>query len=300
LHGVTYTRVLWGACILSIPIALWWYAAFETLSVTTAMITRRYPLLPARSLAWNDVDEILIEHTERIMEGQGTAKKELFIYALRRRFMPWRRCMRLNNRQFTAFHHVERMAVMVSVPAIAARKRATMPKHGGVARFSLSEPGAGARALIYAAAAAAFAALWGLDRAWTHPWAWTRPGALILSIIFAVMCLIRLLHRELAIDPDNLYVMRRRWPIRTIPIDSITEIEVEDNTMHILATVGKKPKPRTVFSVHHYFPNRAVLLYMIRETQEARRASESVPILPIIAPHSEDDADSGAQQAGQQ
>ncbi|MCX7017450.1 MAG: hypothetical protein WCK47_03465 [bacterium] len=299
-HGVTYHRALWGASLLSLPILLWWYAGFETLTVTTSAITRRFPLMPPRSLAWSGVDEILIEHTERIMEGRGAAKKEIFIYALPRRYTPWRRCMRINNRQFTAFHHVERMAVMVSVPAIAARKRAAMPDHGGVARFSLREPGTGTRALIYAAAAASLLALWGLDRAWMHPWAWARPGALAASIFFALLCLLRLFYRELAVDPDNIYVMRRRWPVRTIPIDSITEIEAEDNTLRIMATMGKKPRLRTAFRTRHYFPNRAVLLYMIRETQEARRASESVPILPIVAPRQEYDAESNNQPVEQQ
>ena len=282
-RGITFRNSVIAASGVSVPLVLWWYWGFEKLIVTTTNVTRCFPGIRLKPLDWNDVDEIFIEHTEHRFEGRDTAYKLLRIYSVRPPLEPWRRCLRVSNRQYDAYHHVERLAALVSIPAIAARKRAEMSHRGRPARFGLREPGHARRTMFIVLLAAVLLAAWGYDRVWQiHAMlAPARLWAFAGGLVMLMWGLLRLPSRAVLIDADNLTIERRFRGNLVVPIDSITEAKTDDNETEIWAMMGKHPKARRVLRTGRYFHNRAVLLYMIRETLEARKAEDARPIVDL-------------------
>lgn len=121
--GITLDYALLGASVLTAILVLWWYTAFEILVISADAITRSSLLGFRKSVRWVDVDEVLIDHVEARMEGDVTARKTLHLYEIPKGIFRTRKKMTVNNRQFDGFDDVERIAVMVSVPAVAERLR---------------------------------------------------------------------------------------------------------------------------------------------------------------------------------
>jgi hypothetical protein len=282
-RGMTFDRVLWAAGIASIPVLLWLYWGFEKLVITPDGIVRRLPFGAKRSLRWGDVDEVLIEHIDVIFEGKQTAKKILRFYATRHPFVPWRRYMRITNSEFDCYHHAERIAAQVSIPAIAARKREEIRHKGKAARFAIREMGDSLLALVFVFAAFALVPVWGLDRLWTADLVRFRHYTLLLAALLLIAAFRKFFFRQLGIDEKNLYVMRRDWIVKTIPLDSIVDVRVLDNRMRVFAKQRRKKKPVQVFKTNRFIRNRGVLLRLIREQREERDRLDATPIKPLKA-----------------
>lgn len=281
-HGVSSQRVLWGAGTLSGLLVLWLYLGFEKLIVTPEAITRRLPLGPRRSFRWSQLDEVLIEHIESRFEGKRSAKKILTLYATRPRFLPFRRRMKITNREFDCYHHVERLASQISIPAIAARKRQEIEEDGRIALFAMRESGDGVLAILCTVIGVTLLPLWGLDSFWAGAsYPETRPYVLAAGCILLLIGLKKFFFRQLGVDRDYIYIMRREWVMRKIPIETIVDVRVLDNRMRILARVGKNRKERQVFKTSRFIRNRGVLLRLIRDMYDARRLENATPIVPL-------------------
>lgn len=282
-RGLTFDRVLWVTGLASIPIILWLYWGFEKLIITPDGIVRRLPFGAKRSLRWGDVDEVLIEHIDVIFEGKQTAKKILRFYATRHPFVPWRRHMRITNSEFDCYHHAERIAAQVSIPAIAARKREEIRTKGKAARFAIREAGDSLLALAFTLAAFALIPVWGLDRLWSPEIVRLRHYTLVLMVILLIGAFRKFFFRQVGIDDKNLYIMRRDWIVKSIPLDSIVDVRVLDNRMRVFAKQRRKKKPVQVFKTNRFIRNRGVLLRLIREQREERDRLDATPIRPLKA-----------------
>jgi hypothetical protein len=279
--GITVKRATWIAGFLSFPLVLLFVSGFERLLITPEAITRISLIGTRYSLRWTDIDEVLIEHIEAHLEGKATARKVLTLYAVRRRFVPWRRRMKITNRQFEGYHHVERIASQVSVPAIAARKRAEIQSRKKAARFAERRPTDDLKAVFYAVAGVALLAAWLYEATWREPYAQYRHWVLGVAIFMELLALRKFLFRQLGIDRDNLLVMRRSWVMKKIPLDTITDVRVRDNRMRVYAQLPNWKHPKKVFGTSRYIRNRGVLLRLIREAHEARRIADATPIVPV-------------------
>lgn len=280
-YGVTVDRTIWGASLISLPLLLWWYLGFEVLLITPDAMVRRVPLGGRRVLKWTEVDEVLIEHIERYFEGKSTALKRLTLYALPRRFIPWRRRMTVSNREFECYHHVERLASEVSVPAISQRKLAQIAAPGRKAYFAELGQTSDALPFLYVALAIALGACWALDRLWIPKYLPYRNYLIWVAVALVLLAIRKFFYRRLALDRKNFYVMRRLWVTKSVPIDQITETEAHDNRVRIIAKKPNWKRPKVVFTGRKFVRNRAVLLHMIRELQEERRLTDATPIIPV-------------------
>jgi hypothetical protein len=280
-HGITTTRACWIAAGLSLPLLLWLYYGCETLVVTPEAIVRRLPFARRQTLRWTEVDEVLIEHIESRMEGSATMKKVMTLYAVPQRWVPWRAIMKVSNREFEGFHQVERLVAQVSIPAIAARKRAEIAAKQKPARFVVRDPGEDVWVLIYAVSGVALLVLWGLDQLWPAILLSARPYVAALAVLVELLAVRKFLYRQIGMDEKNIYIMRRNWVMRTIPIDLIADVRVRDNSMRIFARKNEKAKPRVAFKTRRFIRNRGVLLRLIREAHDARRIQDATPIVPV-------------------
>lgn len=305
-----------GAAVLSVPLLLWFYTGLERLVVTPTMIIRGYPLMPKRRIRWADLDEVLIDHLEARFEDETTARKTLVLYTRRGRFVPWRRRMRVNNRQFDGFEEVERIAVAVGVPAIADRIRQTIETTGKPARFPLRSLRERFAAGVFILAgvglilASAYDPLWmrgmgadGIHRAEVEAaaptglraWIGRIPNPLVLpgasrarpvllgaGILLALAAVSRLWYQQIAVDYDNIYILRRGRVIRTIPLDSLADIQILGNVMRVYAYKRETDEqPRLIWKTRRFIRNRGVLLCLIRDIYDSRRAMDMTPITPM-------------------
>lgn len=278
--GVTIKRTAWVAGTLSLPIVLWWLAAFEKLLIDPEAITRVSLFGNRRSLRWTDMDEVLIEHIEARLEGKSTMRKILTLYAVRKPFMPWRRNLRITNRQFAGYHHVERLASEVAIPAIAARKRHEIESKKKPALFAERRPLDDLWAVILVFVGAALLAIWGTNRFWVGEYASARHYVLGAAILLLLMALRKFWFRQVGIDQENFYVMRREWVMRKVQLSSISDVRVRDNRMRVFAA-NKNGKVKQVFSTSRFIRNRGVLLRLIREAHDARHLEDATPIVPV-------------------
>lgn len=283
-HGATVDRAVMLAAGWCVLMLLWLHRGLATLTVTPVSLIRKTPLLPGRELRWNDADEILIDHTERLWEGNKTALRVLKVYANRRTFDLWRRRMVVSNREFEGFHHVERLAVHISVPAIARRRLAEIDKRRRPVLFAQWEPGTGPRIVAYLAIAVAVLAAFALDSLWVDPA--RAPYRIYMPFVagfLGVLVLRRMLVRQLGVDRHNVHVLLSGVVMRRIPIESITSMHTSGNKLVIEARVGKDGREKTVFRTWRYIRNRGVLLHLIREIREQRRLNDDTPITPVRA-----------------
>lgn len=88
-------------------------------------------------------------------------------------------------------------------------------------------------------------------------------------------------YKQLGVDTENLYVMRRGWITRKIPIDNIADIQIRENQMRIYAFTRDPEVPRQVFKTNDYVRNRGVFLRLVRDQYDARRAQDNAPIPPV-------------------
>lgn len=296
--GVTVEKTAWIAGFLSIPLLAWLFSGFEKLIITPHAMVRRSIFGRRQALRWNEVDEVLIEHVEARLEGRSTARKILTLYAVKRKFVPWRRRLKVTNRQFEGYHHVERIASQVSIPAIAARKRMEIAARHKPARFAMRAPLDDILAVFLVIAGLALFATGGLDRIWTERLIAIRPYVIGLAALLEVIALKKFFYRQIGIDEKNLYVMRRDWITKTIPLDTIEDVRVLDNRLRIFARRGKAQKPSQVFRTKRFIRNRGVLLRLIREAHEARRMQDETPIVPVHEINNEPAMAESAPEAG--
>lgn len=313
-RGITAQQTAWISGALSLPLLLWFYTGLERLVVTSTMILRGYPLMPKRKIRWADLDEVIIDHLEARFEGEETARRTLTLYTRRGRFLPVRRRFRVNNRQFDGYEEVERMAVGVGVPAIADRLRRRAEESGKAARFPLrtlrERMAAGVMILLAVALATTvfYPPLWerlaatasaapenevptalqslGLKRI-PNPLALpamkpVRPVLLGIAALLLYLAARRLWYQQLAVDHENIYVMRRGRVRKTIPLDSLADIQVLGNIMRIYAYRSDTDQdPKLMWKTRRFVPNRGVFLCLIRDVYDTRRMLDLTPIVPM-------------------
>lgn len=285
-QGITLKRVAWVCGAVSFPVVLMLYWGFERLIITPSAFIRVLPFGRRNGLRWTDIDEVLIEHIVARFEGRASVHKVLTLYAVKKRFMPWRRKFRISNRQFEGYHRVEQIATHICIPAIAARKRAEMKHSGRPACFAERKPTDDIKALLYCVAGIALFGCWGLDSVWTPRLEPYRVYTLIAGVLAEVLALRKFLFRQIGVDMKNVYVMWRDVVVKTIPITSILDVRVQDNKMRIIVA-KKSGRPKLAFKTRRYIRNRGVLLHLIREAHELlMQPDTSTPIVPIrsIAP----------------
>ncbi|MBX7245016.1 MAG: hypothetical protein K1X53_05930 [Candidatus Sumerlaeaceae bacterium] len=280
-HGVTEARLKLGAWLVTGIMAVWLYWGLEKLIITPSAIYRRYPFWHTPPIKWRDVDEVAIEHIERLFEGRFTMKKVLDIYSVRPWWLPWRRHIRITNRQYDGYHHAERVAVRVAIPAIARRKRKMMDQDRRPVFFPEVEPYAGRTTLLYFLAGLGALAMWLARGIWPPEIAVLRPLALVAAVLLELIAVARLAYRQIGLDHKYLYIMRRSLVRKRIPLEAITSAMVQDNSLRIKAVMKKGAKPRVVFRASQFFRNRAVMLFMLRRLKEEREAERDA--LPIVA-----------------
>ncbi|PKO16199.1 hypothetical protein CVU37_11280 [candidate division BRC1 bacterium HGW-BRC1-1] len=278
-HGILQHRTVIVAWVWLALMLVWFWRELATLTVTPVSIIRKMPLLPARELKWNDADEILIEHVERIWEGKATAMRELKVYAVRRFFDLRRRRMRITNRQFEGFHQVERLAVQISVPAICRRKMAEMDRRRRPLFFSQREPGTNLRLVLYLAAIVALVMAFLLDKLWLSPtFEPYRLWTLYAAVFFGLLFVRKLFYYQVGIDRHNVYVMLNSMVLRKAPIEAISGMRSNGNKLGIEARIGRDGAEKTFFSTRRFIRNRGVLLHLIREIRDQRKRTDEKPI----------------------
>lgn len=281
--GVTQDRAVHFAMAWSALMLLWLYREFTTVVVTPTAIVRRLVPLPPRTLRWEDADEILIEHIARTWEGRRTARKTLTVFARRRWFLPWRRAMRVTNRQIEGYHRVEHLAVGVSVPAIARRKRQRIAASGRPAVFTQFEASDAFWLVFWAGVGISAAMAHALDKLWVAPYDIARPAAVWLSGAAAVLSLRRVLFRQVAVGASTVHIMFCGVPYKAILVESIVSMKANDNGLKIFARKGGGDKARCVFRTRRFIRNRGVLLRLVRELQNERTLEDQTPIVPVRA-----------------
>ena len=283
-HGATVERAVMLAAGWCVLMLLWFHRELATLTVTPVSLIRKTPLLPGRELRWNDADEVLIDHTERLWEGNKTALRVLKVYAHRRMFDLWRRRMVVSNREFEGFHHVERLAVHISVPAIARRMLAEIDKRRRPVLFAQWQSGTGPRIVLYVLVAVAVLAAFALDSLWIDQA--RAPYRMYLPFVagfLGLLVLRKLLVWQVGVDRHNVHVLLSGIVMRRVPIETITSMRANGNKLRIEARVGRDGKEKTVFSTGRFIRNRGVLLHLIRMIREQRRRHDETPIAPVRA-----------------
>jgi hypothetical protein len=281
--GVTQERATQAAIGWSVLMLVWLYREFASLVVTPTAIVRRLPPFPARVLRWEDADEILIEHATRLWEGRRSARKVLTVYERPRWYRPWRRPMRVSNRQIEGYHRVENLAVAVSVPAIARRKVEQLASRGKPVVFTQFELGDGFWVVFWAAAAVLASAAFALDKLWRPPYDMVRPATVWIAGIAALLAARRLLVRQVAVGRDIVHILFAGMPYKAIPVESIVSMKATDNRLKFFVRKAKGDKARCVFSTRRFIRNRGVMLRMIRELQNQRTLEDRTPIVPVRA-----------------
>lgn len=281
-RGVTLNDAFIVAAVISVFLLYWWYKAFEILIISADAITRSSLLGFRTSLRWVDVDEVLIDHLEARMEGDATARKTLYLYEVPKGIFGTRRRMKINNRQFDGFEDVERIAVLVSVPAVAERLRQRVEASKKPATFPVLEPGellVGALCAIlglFVVAAAFYEPLWIIMDV---PYIWAvRPSVIVIGVMLFLYGMFRFFYKQVGVDGENVYVMRQRWILKKIPIDTIADIQIRENQMRVYAFVKDPEVPKQVFKTNKYVRNRGVMLRLIREIYDVRRNMDNTPI----------------------
>jgi hypothetical protein len=277
-HHVTARNGLVAAGVLSLPLLVWLVTGFERLVITPDAIYRWYPFHKSRPLRWADADEILIDHVQRRFEGRHGTSRTISIYEVRRFLEPWRRCMRISDSQFSGYHHVERLAVYTGIPAIAARRLREVVERRRPAVFPVRGTAAGFKSWLMSLGGLGAFLVAGHEPLWTPDAAGWRPWVVAAGILLIVLAARLFFYRQLGVDTTNLYIMRRQWVVKTIPLLSLVEAKTRGSSMEIIAAVGKREKPRTVFRTKQFVRNRAVLLTMIREARRGLQALDTQPI----------------------
>lgn len=283
--GITLSNSFPVAAILSAIILIWWYKAFEILIISADAITRSSLLGFRTTLRWVDVDEVLIDHLEARMEGDVTARKTLYLYEVPKGIFGHRRRMKINNRQFDGFEDVERIAVLVSVPAVAERLRQRVEATQKPATFAVLEPGELLMGFLSVIVGLVLIASAFMDTLWaivevpyiTNIWA-VRAGVITVGVLFFVFGVFRFFYLRVGVDQENVYLMRQKWVMKRIPIDNIADIQIRENQMRIYAFVKDPEVPKQVFKTNKYVRNRGVMLRLIREIYDIRRNLDNVPI----------------------
>ncbi len=280
--GIDLQLAVFVAGAISFLLVVWWYKAFEVLIISADAITRSSLLGFRNTLRWVDVDEVLIDHLEARMEGDVTARKTLYLYEVPKGIFGFRRKMKINNRQFDGFEDVERIAVLVSVPAVAERLRQRVDQFKKPATFAVLEPGElfmGMLSIIAGlgiVAAAFYEPLWMIVEV---PYVWAvRPGVIVLGVILFLTGMFRFFYQQVGVDGENVYVMRYKWVMKRIPIDSIADIQIRENQMRVYAFVKDPEVPKQVYKTNKYVRNRGVMLRLIREIYDIRRNMDNTPI----------------------
>jgi len=288
--GINLENSFLTAAALSVILLAWWYKSFEVLIISAEAITRSSLLGFRNTLRWVDVDEVLIDHLEARMEGDATARKTLYLYEVPKGIFGRRRRMKINNRQFDGFEDVERIAVLVSVPAVAERLRQRIEAAKKPATFAVLEPGEllmGVLSIIVGLSlviSAFYEPVWAIINV---PYAWAvRPGVIVAGVFLFLYGIFKFFHLQVGVDHENVYVMRQRWVMKRIPIDNIADIQIRENQMRVFAFVKDPEVPRQVFKTNKYVRNRGVMLRLIREIYDIRRNMDSVPIpgMPAAPP----------------
>ncbi len=277
-HGVTRDRALIAAGVFTGLMLLWFYRELARVTVTPTELTWKLPLLPARHLRWEDADEILIEHVERLWEGRRYARRTLTVTAVRRGWWPWRNRMRLTNSQIEGYHHVESLAVQKGVPAIVHRRLKRVDARKRPVLFTQWTPGDGLKFLAYGLTAAGLAGAYFLDRIWVPPHDLLRPFVIWVAGFLGLMALRRVYFRQVAVDRRFLYFLVCGILWRKVPVESLAGLQADGNGLRVQAHMGRNHKVRTVFSTRRFIHNRGVLMRMIREVREQQRVHDSQPI----------------------
>ena len=278
-HGISQQRVVIFAWVWLTLMLVWFWRELATLTVTPISLIRKMPLLPGRELKWNDADEILIDHIERLWEGKATARRELKVYAVRRFFDLRRRRMCITNRQFEGFHQVERLAVQISVPAITRRKIAEMERRRRPLFFSQREPGTNLRMALYLVVIVALIMAFLLDKLWLSPTfepyrLWTVYAAVVFGLLFVW----KLFYYQVGVDRHNVYVLLNGMVLRKTPVEAISSMRTTGNKLRIEAHMGRDGAEKTFFSTRRFIRNRGVLLHIIREIRDQRKRIDEQPI----------------------
>jgi len=280
--NITLRLAVTAAAAASVLLFFWWYKAFEILIISADAITRSSLLGFRNTLRWVDVDEVLIDHLEARMEGDVTARKTLYLYEVPKGIFGLRRRMKINNRQFDGFEDVERIAVLVSVPAVAERLRQRIDQYKKPATFAVLEPGElfmGILAIIAGLGliwAAFYEQIWMIAQI---PYVWAvRPAVIVVGVILFLFGIFRFFYQQIGVDAERVYIMRYRWILKRIPIDSIADIQIRENQMRIYAFVKDPEVPRQVYKTNKYVRNRGVMLRLIREIYDIRRNMDNTPI----------------------
>jgi len=280
--GINLENSFLTAAALSVLLLIWWYKSFEVLIISAEAITRSSLLGFRNMLRWVDVDEVLIDHLEARMEGDATARKTLYLYEVPKGIFGRRRRMKINNRQFDGFEDVERIAVLVSVPAVAERLRQRIEAAKKPATFAVLEPGEllmGILSIFVGLAlvlSAFYEPVWAIINV---PYAWAvRPAVIVAGVFLFLYGVFKFFHLQVGVDNENVYVMRQRWVMKRIPIDNIADIQIRENQMRVFAFVKDPEVPKQVFKTNKYVRNRGVMLRLIREIYDIRRNMDSAPI----------------------
>lgn len=285
--GITLKNSSTVAGVVTAVLLIWWYTAFEVLIISAEAITRSSLLGFRRMLRWVDVDEVLIDHLEARMEGDATARKTLYLYEVPKGIFGRRRRMKINNRQFDGFEDVERIAVLVSVPAVAERLRQRIEAAKKPATFPVLEPGELLMGILSIVVGLGFVAAAFIETLWVIadiPYAWAvRPGVIVVGVFLFLYGLFKFFYLQMGVDTENVYVMRQRWITKRIPIDNIADIQIRENQMRMYAFVKDPEVPKQVFKTNKYVRNRGVMLRLIREIYDMRRNMDSLPIPGVSA-----------------
>ncbi len=290
-RGYPPNRFLPYCIVASILLLVFIYRGRYKIEITDEAVIVHSPLGEPRILRWVDVDEVYISRIRYPLEGAQHERRKLVLYA-RKRFwwLPWRSKLTMTNRAFEGYSEAQRLAVRIAVPAIAERLRLQLLREGG--RVEFGKPSVWQDLFAVALFAVSAASVILAVRMWhTHLW-----GSCVLFAIVAIMgflaCLGRFRRQWYAVDPENLYVIRRGLPTVKIPLLWLKEANVSKGVMNLVAVNPHAQHRETTVRDKRFFRNRGVMLALIRllvsdasmkayytkrESSSARKGEEDLP-----------------------
>jgi hypothetical protein len=218
-----------------------------------------------RRWRWTSLREIRIDETGRHFEDDDLSKRTIVIrgpgpLGIGSDFL------RISNRVWDHYDEAEMAVVAVGVPAIAARLVRRIQKTGKPERFAVDGSTSLLMALTYLvlAVGAIYAAL--RDDIWIGPLEPWRPVPMALAVALFIMSLTGLLAKSIAVDQRTLYILRRGWVQRRIPLTSIADVDTRDNATRIRVWKDQPGgKTREAWRTDRFIHNRGVLLHLLRE-----------------------------------
>jgi hypothetical protein len=218
-----------------------------------------------RRWRWATLREIRIDESGRYFEDDEFAKRTLTIVGPGPLGIGTDR-LRLTNRIWDRYEDAELATIAVGVPAIADRLMRRIARGRKPLQFPLAS-GIGPLGLLILlgfSAALTWAALF--DPLWNGDLASYRTIPFVAAVVLFLSSFLNFLRKSVGVDRKYLYILRRGWVLKRIPLTELADVETRDNASRIRVWRDEAhTKTREAWKTDTYIHNRGVLLHLLRE-----------------------------------